>query len=320
MNFKRIRYNLIVIGLIALVCCYIGTSFFLNQNQNINVNQGNTLEQDPIFKPDDNEEENFEDDESIVDADIPTDAFKLVEYALDILNNGTGYTSTFESVISNTAAGVSATQNLVGSVSKGINSKGEKVAVEQNYYYSNETGMASGMVANYFLGFYTNLDSNLTQVVTTNDYNYSAKTYDVASATRNEILDTETVREERKILLTDGLPFKISKSSANLVEDTSDKNYRYLTFKISKLDSLSKNFIDFYTTTGQISNVKYSEIKIIFKINKNTGYLNMLKREELFSATATGIPVLGNVSVNSSVVTYQTFKGMNTEVILSDSL
>ena len=48
------------------------------------------------------------------DAVIPTEAIELIQYGLDIIANGNGYTSTFNTTIVNEAVGVSAVQYVDG--------------------------------------------------------------------------------------------------------------------------------------------------------------------------------------------------------------
>ena len=318
MNFKKLRYNLLVIGLVALVACYLGMSFLLSTPAN-DANGGSNAGDTGIVVPEPPEDDPGEDDPSEV-VDLPTDAYKLLAYSLDILNNGKGYESSFKSSVSNTASGVSAVQYMDGKVLRGVNSKGEKVSIEENYLYSFETGMAGSMVARFFKGFYENRDTGMTQVGITNSYNYSAQTFDLSTASRNNVVTTEDALNEFKILQGLDFPIKINASTTKITnDDPRGKTYRKITVSVTNFSSLSKNFVEYYSSSGQMKDVEYSKINITFNINKKTGYIASIVREEAFSATAVGTP-LGEIPVSSKVTTVQTFTNMNKAIALRDSL
>lgn len=321
MSFKKLRYNFLVIGLVALICCYIGMTFLFTDSS-MNINQGNIEDNvDEGYVDDDKLEDDGNNEEPPANVEIPTDAISLIQYGLNIIANGNGYESTFSTTIVNEAVGISAVQYVDGKVNKGINSLGESVSIEENYYHSNETGVAGSMVANYFKGFYINEDTGLTQIATTNDYDTTAKTYSLENATLNKIVDTSTALDEYKILQGQGFPINITKSNCIITRDnTQNKNVRIITLKINNFSSLSDNFINFFTCTGQMTNINYTSIEISFTINKNNGYITKIQRTENFYATAINVPVLGSVSVNVQATTIQSFKNMNKTIVLADCL
>ena len=321
MSFKKLRYNLLVIGLIALICCYIGMTFIFVDSKSIDVNQGNIQGADDPVVDDEQLDEDGNNDAPAEDAVIPTEAIELIQYGLDIIANGNGYTSTFNTTIVNEAVGVSAVQYVDGKISKGVNSKGESVSVEENYYYSTESGVAGSMVANFFKGFYVNQTAGTTQVATTKDYNASAQTYNLANADINKIMSTQDALNEYKILQGQGFPIDITKTNCIITkDDTSNKNVRIITVKIRDFSSLSQNFLDFFSSTGQMQDINYSSIVISFTINKHNGYITKVQRTENFTSTAVNVPVLGSVGVNVQATTIQSFKNMNKDIVLADSL
>lgn len=321
MSFKKLRYNLLVIGLVALICCYIGMNFLFAPAP-LGINDGASQgEEDDDIIIDDNIKEDGNDEEPPADVEIPTDAIELIQYGLDIINSGNGYTSTISTTINNEAVGVTAIQYVDGKVSKGVNSKGEEVSVEENYYHSNASGPAAGMVANFFKGFYVNETAGTTQVAFTNDYDASAQTYNIANAYRNETVATADALSEFKILQGQGFPIKITKRNVNITQDnTRNKNVRIITVKVTDFSSLSDNFIDFFASTGQMKDINYSYLEIKFTINKNNGYITKIQRNETFTATAVNVPVLGSVGVTSNVSVTQSFQNMNKQIVLADSL
>lgn len=325
MNFKKLRYNLIVIGLVALVACYLGMSFLLSQPANAGDPGSNAGNSGIIVEPEPPEDDPNE-EEPGEDVNVPIDPWELLEFSLDILNNGKGYESTFKSAVVNTAhttgfGPVPATQYMDGKVIRGVNSKGEKVSVEENYFYSFESGMAAGSVANYFKGFYVNNDTGMTQVGITSDYNYKNQTFNLANASRNQTMTTENALSEFKILQGLDFPIKINKNTVKIINnDTSGKTYREIAVVYKNPASLPRNYIDYYTCSGQMKDVKYSSLTITFKIHNKTGNIYSIKREEAFNATAINAPVIDTCPLTSKVTTVQTFTKMNKTIELRDSL
>lgn len=331
MSFKKIRYNLIVIGLVALVCCYIGMGLFFTQS-NSNTNNGGSAQEEPIDDPTNPEDpdlpiDNGDEDDGDEDVDLPSDAIELINYGLDILNNGTGYESTFNSSIVNTPLsdalkGIHPTQNLTSVISRGVNSKGEKVGIQKDYYYSSYSGTGDGMLARYFRGFYDNQATGQVNVIETKDYSYTAKTYNAAAAYRNETKDLESVIDEFKVLYTQDYPIKLTKKNCIIIKDDSKKSktYRTITVSINNFASLSENFLKFYTSTNQMKDISYKKIEISFVINKNTGYISKIKRNELLNSTAINVPALGTMPLQSAITIEQSFTNVNKNVVLADNL
>ena len=126
-----------MIGLVALICCYIGMTFLFTDSS-MNINQGNIEDNvDEGYVDDDKLEDDGNNEEPPANVEIPTDAISLIQYGLNIIANGNGYESTFSTTIVNEAVGISAVQYVDGKVNKGINSLGESVSIEENYYHSN---------------------------------------------------------------------------------------------------------------------------------------------------------------------------------------
>lgn len=319
MSFKKIRYNLLVIGLIALVGCYIGMSFFLSQTNSSGTNAGGDnngfiIPIDPDEEEDDtpffsDNDGDYSGSSSQTKPEVTAKPLDRVINGLKMLNEAKSYNSLFNSTIVNTASimNVPATQLVKGRVDKGVNSKGEQVYIEENYYYSNETGLAAGFVANYFKGFYTNEATGKTQVGITNKYNYNDMTYDLNGASRNQLMDTASVLDEFKILQGQEFPIKITsvtaKEGKNEVDSPSYKNHTQISINLKSPDYLSQNYVDFYTSSGQLTEVNYISVEIIFHISKKTGKIAQITRKEELTAQVVGMPT----SVTSVITTNQYF-------------
>ncbi len=313
-----------MIGLVALVGCYLGMSFLLSQPAGTGDSGSNAGNSGVIVEPEPPEDDPNQEDPS-EEIDVPVDPFELIAFSLDILNNGKGYESTFKSAVVNSAqtsvGTIPATQYMDGKVVRGTNSKGEKVSIEENYFYSFEGGAAAGSVANYFKGFYVNNSTGMTQVGITNDYNYKNQTFNLANASRNETITTEKALSEFKVLQGLDFPIKINANTVKIINnDTQGKTYREITVLYKNPSSLPKNYLDYYTCSGQMKDVVYQSLSITFKIHNKTGNIYSIKREESFRATAVNAPVVGSCPINSKATTVQTFANMNKTIALRDSL
>lgn len=327
MNFKKVRYNLIVIGLVALVCCYMGMSiFFAPSTSNIN-NTGSAQEEpvdDTLFPDDDYDNEDYDDEDYDDESDIPTDGMELINYGLNILNNGSGYECILTSSIinaPNVPMDISPVQNLTGVIARGVNSKGEKVGYEKNFYYSNYSGTGGGSLARYFRGFYDKQTTGQVDVLETADYNPTALTYNKNAARLSETVSSDAALEKYKILYTKDFPLTFNAKTCTITDDNpkADKNKRTITV-VYKVAALPQVYGEYYMTTGEMRDVKYQSVKITFVINKKNGYIMSIERNEMFTATAVGIEVLGTIGITSSIQTKQTFSNMNKDVVIPDNL
>lgn len=307
------------------MCCYMGMSiFFAPSNDNVN-SPGSAQDEnvnDPMLPEDPTDDGNYDDLDG--EKGIPTDAIELINYGLDVLNNGLGFECIYTSSITNTPKGltdVNPVQKLSSVMSRGVNSKGEKVGIQRDFYYANYSGIGDSMLARYFRGFYDNQTTGQVNVIETNDYNLADKTYNVKAAYRNDLTSYDTIIDEFKIIYTRNYPFKFTQKNCTIIKDDSKKSKIYRTITVSvKMNALSQEFLDFYTSTKQMKNINYQKVEITFVVNKNNGYIAKINRSELLNSTAINVPVLGSISMQSSISIEQTFTSMNKEIILPDSL
>lgn len=321
MTFKKWKYNLLVIGLIALIGCYIGMSLFIFNDTNLGVQQGGTGE---VTLPDDDVEPpvmDDEDDENGEEVILPTDPLKLVNYGLNLIATGKGYQSSFSQTMTNTAVGVSVVQSVNGTISKGVNSNGETVSVENFYFHSDASGLAASMVANYYRGIYVNYDTNEAQIAFTPAYNWEQQTYDLSQANRNDLTTKDSVLEEFGVIQGEGFPIALTSANASVTRDNkeSSKVYRYITIKV-KPAYLSTGYQNYWLSNGQLSNLSYGSegVEITFTIHKETGAITQINRSEAFTANTDYNGM--TVSVTSQVTTTQKFSTINKTVQLADSL
>lgn len=327
MTFKKWKYNLLVIALIAIIGFYIGMSFFVFEDSVPGAQQGDSsgsvLPDDEVPPPDieiDDDEEDY--GEEIV---LPTDPLKLVNYGISLINDGKGYQSTFSQTITNTAktpvGDVVATQYIVGDLSKGVNAQGQQVSVENLYFYSFETGLAADQVANYYRGVYVNYDTQKGQIATTSAYNYTDKTYDLSQASRNDKdVSISAVTDEFGYIQAEGIPLTLNVKNATVTSNNTNKSkiYQYVTIVFDRA-SLSEGYKNYWLSNGQLSNLQYtSDVTFEFTIHKETGAITQINRTESFNANVNYGGM--NVTVATKVVTIQNFSAVNKTLTLVDQL
>lgn len=311
-----------MIILIALIGCYMGMSFFVDNDTAIGLQQGGSEQIDAsddtegeIVIGDDDKDE--DDDEEFI---MPAGALDAVLVGLNLLNNGSGYESSITQTMSNTAMGMTVVQNIVGTIKKGVNSNGESVSVENFFFYSNATGIAANQVANYYRGIYVNYDTGSAQVAITPNYNYSSQTYDLSGATRNDQTTIDSVLSEFGIIQGEGFPLNITKSNAVITnDDNKSKTTREITISL-QASSLSQGYKNYWLSNGQLENLSYGSntISVTFKIQKKTGAITQIIRNENFSAKLNYSGL--NVNVESNVRTIQNFTKVDSIVNLANAL
>ncbi len=319
MTFKKLRYNLLVFGLIALVVVYLAMTIFLTQPSETKDNQANSSQSADVTPPPAEEEDPGMNEEPDPGVTVPKKGLPLVIFALDILNNGLGYESTYTSELTNVATlNISVTQKVVGTIARGVNSAGDSVVAEKLFYHAeNPPAVAANQVANYFLGLYSNLNNNTTQIVKTTNFDWRKQTYN-AEGQRNEVVSTPEAISEIKLIEGLEYPVSITAKTVSLVWDKDDvinSNYRSIRVKVRNMSSLSQNFKDNYGASGDMKNIQYQSVEMEFKINKKNGYLYSVTRYESLKSKA-----LDSFDVTSNVVVTQTFTTMNKAVLLSDGL
>ena len=184
------------------------------------------------------------------------------------------------------AMGMTVVQNVIGTIEKGVNSQGESVSVENFFFYSNATGVAANQVANYYRGIYVNYDTGAAQVAITRDYNYSNQTYDLFGALRNDQTNMDSVLTEFGIIQGQGFSFNITKSNSVVTsDDNKSKTFREITIAL-QVKSLPQGYKNYWLSNGQLENLNYngSTISFTFKIQKATGAITQIIRNENFSA------------------------------------
>lgn len=310
MKFKKLRYNIIVVGLIAIVSCCVAFPLIVGGGNS--TNQGQIDEpgieepiDDPIIDPEDPEDPDDNDDEDN-EVDSGFEYYKaadLIAYSVNLLYNGKGYSSTYSQVCLNTADALG-TKISVPQYSKGKITRSGNKSLQETFLWSSYTGIGSDQTQNFFQFYYTDKDSDKFIDGSTNNYNVDAMTYDAASLKFNEMSYAEGMNKWL-VLYGDSFPIKTTKKDT-IFSDKTTGNYREI--KVSyDVKSLSKNVKEFFGTTGQMSNINYTGLEMTYKINIKTGKMYSITRTEKLSGKAAGFNAV------TSCTTKQTFTSVDKE-------
>lgn len=312
MSFKKWKYNLIALFLVAIIGCYVGFSVIKQDTT-----QQQTEAEDPIqggddivIDPDDSGNEDEDPDNSGISFE-DMDKLELLNYSLNQVYYGEGFyaTMTQSSVTTTTALGakVTATQYV-----DGIFAKNKDCSLGEYYYWfdaNNTPSLAMDSMQSSYEFRYLSGDSFVGGI--TNTFDRSKKTYDLSKGSISTMTATEAYNKF-KYLDSDCLSIckgrtekaLVPKKSYSIIKVTDKSNYRQLdvTFKTEQLD---ENFKQSFGATGQLQNISYNSLKITFKINLNNGKLLSMILNEQMNATALGF------ATSIEAKTTYTFKSVN---------
>ena len=310
MKFKRFRYNLIVFGLVAIVGCCVSLPVITGGESSIN--QGSSLEDvlEPI--PEDEIElgmeeeindEELDEEESFADmSDV-----ELISYAMDKLYNGKGYSSVVNHTVITTAAGMTVPQYVKGTIVRN-----GKDSLQEYYYYSSYSGIGSESLKKYYEYNYINRAKGTYAEGISYTYDQNAMTHGDCSVTNMTYQDA---MDKYLIFWGDSFPVGASrKNGDSFIKDEIDKSGKYRTIVVqNNISKLPKCIKDSFSITGQLKGINYSDYTVTYKINIKTGKVYSISRKEKFSATASGIPVLGTVGTTMEISVTQVFKSVDEE-------
>ena len=313
MKFKKVRYYMLMFVMVLLFGAYIGVSFFATPTS-----ADTTLPSDDPTEglvPD--EEEPGDSGDSNEVTELPTDAIDLVNYALDIYNNGEGSASTIEYIVQNTGvwqgAEVGVVQYAVGNTYR----SGSQSLEEVYFYYEDADPLIEGLllsnnlVMQEYRAVNTDKDADTLICVGTKDYDYSAKTYNLNADSGYK--DTYTMADGlNQFIVIQSLefPLEISKSTVEVKTYDTRSSKNYITVKLSyKPDKLPEEFDWYYKKNGSLPVVSYTQYNYTFVISKKTGELKRMIREEVFTSYTASVP--GGLTINSKATFSQTFTSMD---------
>ncbi len=305
MKARRIKYILVLSFLIVLFGIYIGMIFF---NEPKNTTDGDTINISDKF---DNEKEDLSyldnDDYGLESVpEKPSDALGIINYALNIYNNGKGSASTFKQTLDIKAAfgELSGTGNqwAEGTILR----CGSKSLEETKYTYGNfDPSWLEGIALQYNV---LKTGYQAINVDTEQDKAYILQVDD-GSVILNST-DVNSALEDVKIIYSMEFPLAINSNNVNIkkFDSRSNKSYNIITISY-KLEKLPQNVLDYYSANTKFRNVKFTSYEFTFMISKKTGKLARMIRTETFNSRGNG--AASNLKMVTKSVYQQDFSAMD---------
>lgn len=290
MKFKKLRYNIIVVGLVAIISCCVALPLFTGSPDSSGLGDGEAevpgIEEpidDPNVEEDPSEFDNEDgDDEEDEEGFEYYKALDLINYSVNLLYTGKGFSCTFTQTSVNTAASVGL---KVPQYSKGKIVRSGNVFLEETYLWSTYTGPKSEQTKNYCQVLYGDKSSDKIIDGMTYNYDYNKMTYDSASLNVSELSYQEGLNKYL-IVIGDSYPIKTTKKDS-VYSDKVDGNYREIRVQYD-VGSLSSSFKNYFGSTGQMTNINYGSLEVVYKINIKTGKMYSITRTEKLSGVSCG--------------------------------
>lgn len=319
-NRKGLKISIVLWSLVILSGVYVGMSFFPNTVA-AEVPDGSMNEIEAPADEDEIVNSGKDDGQGTDDEDyIPTEPIALINYALNIYNNGKGSQSTVSYYVSNKGvfSGISVQLNQYGT---GSTLRCGNQSLEECYFYYNENEVPSvlkavnnqyKLISNYYRAINVDHDADKVYYVETTSYNHANQTYDLRSGERK--MQTYSIEQSKDRFITiysEKFPLEISADTVKVTSYNTkkDKYYNYITISY-KVDKLPESFRQYYRRNSKLSLVTYQEYDYTFVISKKTGKLRRMIREEVFTSPGLG----GAITVTSKVRYQQDFQKMDVPV------
>lgn len=328
---KGLKITLFIWALVILSGAYIGMACF-TQTVAAEVPDdpfaGIMDEIEDLPSSDENNADNSDEDDEI---SIPTGGIDLVNYALDIYNNGKGSQSTISCTITANASMMGRTGAIVQRYYGNTLRCGNKNLEELYFYYKNEEGYNDliqstfgnyDVLRNYYRAVYVDHDANTIVCAETENSNYKDMTHTFSKGDRLEISSIQDAMETLVIVNSEAFPLEFeydSKTETGNVQNvrTDKRSYDDCTLVSFSYNvaSLPESFNHYYEYNSALGVVSYTKYDFKFLISKKTGKLLKFVRDEEFSSM--GGPAGMPISITTQVHYEQTFKKMDTPVDVS---
>ncbi len=330
MKPKSVRYNIICFSLVALCAAHIGVGFFVptilqgaNSSQDSQITDSVTpnVDSDITDSPSTSESQQ-----------LPTDPIELINYALDIYNNGKGSLSRFNFIVQNSGVlpkeyggfGAHVTQYATGRIARTPTQN-----LEESYFYYGGIGdstIEGLLVSNDLVKFgYRAINVDLARDsidcvetpeinINTNEANCSNWSYNLGSKTTRSAYNVANGKNRFKVIYSMEFPLVISYDTVEITDINirKDPQYKYITVSY-KLDKLPEMLNDYYMANSALRTVSYSSYTMEFKISKKTGRLSQYVRREAFKSYG----LKGKLEISSNATFTQTFETMDKPTIVN---
>lgn len=305
--YKGKKYNAILLICVLIISVFIGFSASLGgAEDDLSTNNPNDIVIPLPNLPESGDDSQVGDDEQPTNkAPSFADGYQAIEYALDILENGNGYTSVFSQRINGEYKGVGVTQSIL--VQK---YSGKELDFTEEYCFT-ETSLG----VNQYKSFFSD-GTDMKVWGTTNQkyFSYQNLTYQPENM---EILQECTVENYTQVQGQRELnkfftPINKSTCKVLLFDKRDAKSY---SVKVQLYpEKIDQTYINGFEANGAKLN-KLLEMTLVFKINKQTGYLESIEKIEKVDAN---YGILKGASVNITMKeVYTSMNKDHDETILS---
>lgn len=319
---KSIKISLLTWSLVILSGVYIGMSFFTQTvaadvpNDTIIGTEDSIIGDLGDENQDGNQDGNQDDDE----ISIPTgNAVDLINYALNIYNNGKGSQSTVSCTITANASMLGLTGSIVQHYEGNILRCGNENLEEFYFYYQDEGYNYTiqsmfgqyNVLNNYYRAINVDNDNDKVYCVQTNNFNRQNQTYDLTAGELN-VYTKEEAKEKFVMINSEEFPLEINQKTVSVKTFDTRTNQNYYIVSISYyVDKLPEKLSYYYKNNSALGVVSYEKYEYTFLISKKTGRLRKMTRTESF--TSMGGPD-GMVFIKTDVKYEQNFTKMDTPV------
>lgn len=294
--YKGKKYNFIFISVLLIISIFIGCgAVFINNNSVDDSNSGSNnvvVPPDVIIEPDDNNEQ-----ENPNPAPVFSSGFQAIEYSLNILNNGEGYTSFLHQTVTATVMMISVEQNI-----KIKKYRGGGLDFSEEWYYC-----AASVGENNFKTYFSDGQNLSIRQGENGSYNKTDLTYNPDKTYVIESYSTDYYQNTLGRNKLNNFFQTVNSSTARIIYfDKSDKqNYKV---KVSiNPDDIDKNYIASFEGNGAKINQFYN-MYLTFTINKKTGHLVSVQKEEKINTDYKGLS--GEASIIATEFYYNMNKSM----------
>ena len=299
MNFNIKKIYIFVVCMILVIAIVSGVSMMSSDVKSPTILPPSTITdnldsliQDNVLNVDSANEKNT--DSKKEEVPVFTNAYTALEYSLDILYNGKGYRAV--STVDTTAStlGITANQSI----------DEEQIHSGKYFYKATDARCSNSIGANFYRYFYST-DGGNTMVYRKTESKNSDGSPNFSGAKAEETATLEQLRQ--KYDLTLGLPFAYSATKQNSTLSKFDRvtnNKYYIISFIIDCTQLPQDYIQNTINAGGLSDYKIHSSKLTYYIEKQTGYLRQLIRDEQTS-------LYKGLEVQTSVRTTIIFTHMN---------
>lgn len=285
MKPRKWMFYVIAILLLSLCGTYLGF-YFTTESGNVGAEQDKDMDIADLV-PDDEFDDIDQDDEDDAEESIPTDSLELINYGLNIYQNGAGSLANYNYTLYATATTMGMEAESRQYINGRMSYSGGKSLDESFWYYEhtslNEMLASWGRAKEECQVIYTEKEKDYVAVGETQNMDLNNLTYNFADDYCGEEYNYEKAIDKYKVLWADGFPLPINKNTVKIIRHDSRSNKYYTKITVSyDLNKLPEVFFDYYRKNNGLMKATYTDYEFTFIISKQTGKIKKIIRHEDF--------------------------------------